>query len=65
MSVSVQPTGDSLAFEPPTALFGIPLFYDVFPDGQRFLAAVPVGESEASPLIVVTDWQTELGRARQ
>jgi Tol biopolymer transport system component len=65
MSVSVQPTGDSLSFGQPTALFSVPLFYDVSPDGQRVLAAVPVGESDTSSLVVVTNWQPGLRQSRE
>jgi Tol biopolymer transport system component len=38
-----------------------PLFapYDVTPDGQRFLIALPLA-SQSSPLVLVSDWKTEL-----
>jgi hypothetical protein len=38
-----------------------PLFapYDVTPDGQRFLIALPLA-SESSPLVLISDWKTEL-----
>jgi Tol biopolymer transport system component len=42
------------------ALFKIPAEYDVSADGQRFLALVPIESAEASPMIVVTNWQADL-----
>jgi Tol biopolymer transport system component len=38
-----------------------PLFapYDVTPDGQRFLIALPLA-SESSPLVLISDWKAEL-----
>jgi hypothetical protein len=40
-----------------------PLFapYDVTPDGQRFLIALPLA-SESSPLVLISDWKAELKR---
>ncbi|HET9216018.1 MAG TPA: hypothetical protein VFR18_03515 [Terriglobia bacterium] len=38
------------------------LFWDVTPDGERFLFAVPVGQSAAAPYTVVQSWQTLLKR---
>jgi Tol biopolymer transport system component len=32
------------------------------PDGKRWLVALPVAESNASPLILTTDWTASLGR---
>jgi hypothetical protein len=34
--------------------------YDASADGQRFLAFVSVETAEASPMIVVTNWQADL-----
>jgi hypothetical protein len=34
--------------------------YDASLDGQRFLASVPIESGEASPMIVVTNWQAGL-----
>ena len=33
---------------------------EVSADGQRFLASVPMEAAEASPMIVVTNWQADL-----
>ena len=59
----------------PVPLFKLPPFpaaafaqtgYDASANGQRFLASVSVESAEASPMIVVTNWQAdlELPRAR-
>jgi serine/threonine-protein kinase len=53
----------------PTVLFSAPedetanrrvTGYDVSADGQRFLMAIPVDRSRALPIVVVTEWLTEL-----
>jgi hypothetical protein len=53
-------------------LFKLPLLpslfaqagYDASADGQRFLTSVPVETAEASPMIVVTNWQADLAATR-
>jgi hypothetical protein len=75
MSVAVQAVSGSLEFGTPRALFTIPftLFtsgdiapytYDVMPDGQRFLAVVPVGDAASPPMTVILNWQAELSAAK-
>jgi hypothetical protein len=41
-----------------------PYFYDVTPDGQRFLAAVPVGDAAPPTMTVILNWQAELFAAK-
>ena len=77
MSVDVLTTSGSLEFGTPRALFTIPFTqsssgnlepyaYDVRPDGQRFLAMVPVGDAATSPLMtVILNWQAELSTAKK
>jgi serine/threonine protein kinase len=71
MSVAVRAVSGSLKFGTPAALFTIPLTlapsgggasytYDVIPDGQRFLAAAPVGNTTPPTMTVVVNWQAEL-----
>jgi hypothetical protein len=76
MSVAVQAISGSLEFGTPRALFTIPFVappsgvsapytYDVMPDGQRFLAVVPVGEAVSPPMTVILNWQAELSTAKK
>ena len=71
MSVAVRSLSGSLEFGTPQALFMIPVAmamsgslapytYDVMPDGQRFLAAAPVGDAASPPMTVIVNWQAEL-----
>jgi eukaryotic-like serine/threonine-protein kinase len=60
MSVTVRASGRAPELTPPVALFNIPAEYDVSGDGQRFLALVSIEKAEASPMVVVTDWQADL-----
>jgi hypothetical protein len=34
--------------------------FDIAPDGQRFLAVTPVEGGEASPMVVVVNWEGAL-----
>ena len=60
MSVNVRTTGNTPELGSPVTLFKIPAGYDTSADGQRFLALASVEKAEASPMIVVTNWQTDL-----
>jgi hypothetical protein len=60
MSVSVRTTGNAPELGSPVTLFKIPAGYDTSADGQRFLALASVEKTEASPMIVVTNWKTDL-----
>jgi Tol biopolymer transport system component len=75
MSVAVRAAADSLELGTPKALFAIPfaLFtsgdiapytYDVMPDGQRFLAIVPVGDAASPTMTVILNWQAQLSTAK-
>jgi hypothetical protein len=59
MAVSVRTTGNAPELGSPMPLFKIPAGYDTA-DGQRFLVLASVEKAEASPMIVVTNWQTDL-----
>jgi eukaryotic-like serine/threonine-protein kinase len=64
MAVEVETSGVFQAGGP-KALFKIPagvLFWDVTPDGKRFLMAAPTdtGAASQSPITVVLNWQAEL-----
>ena len=61
MSVNVRTTGNAPELGSPVMLFKIPAGYDTSADGQRFLALASVEKAEASPMIVVTNWQTPAG----
>jgi len=74
MSVAVQPLSGSLDLGTPQVLFTIPFTlyttgnlapytYDVMPDGQRFLAAVPVEDAYSPQMTVILNWQAELSAA--
>jgi dipeptidyl aminopeptidase/acylaminoacyl peptidase len=70
MSVTVRLSASAPELDSPAALFKLPPLlpsalggYDASPDGQRFLAFVPVETGEASPMIVVTNWQADLAGA--
>jgi hypothetical protein len=65
MSVEVR-TGVTFDVGLPRPLFrtrpaGV-LRYDVASDGQRFLVAVPAGETTSAPVTVVLNWLEELQR---
>lgn len=66
MAASVHPTGKVFEFDPPHMLFQtqpIPKlwnFYDVSPDGQRFLLNLPLELSNTSSITVVTSWTEKL-----
>ena len=60
MSVTVRMSVGAPELSPPVALFNIPAEYDVSADGQRFLAPVSMEKAEASPMVVVTNWQADL-----
>jgi Tol biopolymer transport system component len=62
MTVSVSTSGVFTAGTP-KALFTLPpgvLFWDVSPDGQKFLLAAPAGANAQSPFTVVLNWQSSL-----
>jgi hypothetical protein len=68
MSVPVK---TALAFEagPPAALFRIDPsggggFYDVTPDGQRFLVNTSVTRAESLPITAVVNWTAALNLTR-
>jgi len=76
MSVAVQASAGSLELGTPQALFMIPVAlatsgdiapysYDVRPDGQRFLVAVPAGDAVLPPMTVIPNWQAELSTAKK
>ena len=76
MSVAVQASAGSLELGTPQALFMIPVAlatsgtiapytYDVRPDGQRFLVAVPAGDAALPPMTVIPNWQAELSTAKK
>jgi hypothetical protein len=64
MSVTVGLSAGAPQLGSPVALFKLPPLlpsaYDASPDGHRFLVSVPVETAEASPLVVVTNWQANL-----
>lgn len=64
MSVQVQ-GGDEFQFQPPMGLFrtaGKNRSWDVMPDGQSFVIAVPAGGSDPVPFTVVSNWRSTLSR---
>ena len=76
MSVAVQAVSGSLEFGALRALFTMPFVappagvsapysYDVTPDGQRFLALVPMGDSAPPPMTVILNWQAEVSTAKR
>jgi dipeptidyl aminopeptidase/acylaminoacyl peptidase len=64
MSVAVETQPTLRVVGPPAALFKVPrnvLFFDVSPDGDRFLIAVPEGAgTSAPPYKVVLNWTSTL-----
>ena len=67
MSVAFRAVGDRAEVDLPTKLFELggflgPEYDDYAPssDGQRFLVKVPVEESEAVQIHIVTNWQSLL-----
>jgi Tol biopolymer transport system component len=62
MAVRVYLQGDEFRNDPPQALFQTLTtpntwnWFDVAPDGQRFLMSLPLEWSNASPIAVVTNW---------
>jgi len=64
MAVTVKANAGGLDFDPPHALFALPvdpISFDVAPDGQRILALLPAeGEKESSELTVLTNWREGL-----
>jgi Tol biopolymer transport system component len=65
MAVPVRTTGDSFELGPAKSLFEIAAptsgpYYDVAPDGQRFLVLMPAGRSSRQALTVVLNWQALL-----
>jgi len=72
VSVTVRLTASAAELGSPVPLFKLPVLlpstagtpgYDVSADGQHFLALVSVETAEASPMIVVTNWQAGLAAA--
>lgn len=62
MAVDVK-TSPEFTPGPPKPLFktsAFSAFWEVSPDGQRFLVPVPVGVNAAAPLTVVLNWQSAL-----
>jgi dipeptidyl aminopeptidase/acylaminoacyl peptidase len=73
MSVPVRRSDSALELRSPVPLFKLPPLlasasgaagYDATADGQHFLALVSVETGEASPMIVVTNWQADLAVTR-
>jgi len=68
MAVAVHAPGDGLAFDTPQMLFQTrPLpktwnFYDVSPDGQRFLMNLPLEVTHSPAITVLTNWIEKLKR---
>jgi Tol biopolymer transport system component len=66
MAVALHPMGGEFQFDQPHMLFqtrpipGTWNFYDVSPDGQRFLLNLPLEWSSAAPITVVTNWTEKL-----
>ena len=51
--------GSNAPFGQPSVLFSAPAAnWDVAPDGQSFLFAIPVGQQTIAPFTVVLHWQT-------
>jgi serine/threonine protein kinase len=62
-SPSFQPGTPKLLFEAPFVQAGNNgrnNAYDISPDGKRFLATMPVGQSLSAPITVVLNWQAGL-----
>jgi hypothetical protein len=62
-SPAFQPGTPKLLFEAPFALAGAHNrnnAYDISPDGKKFLATMPVGQSLSAPITVVLNWQAGL-----
>jgi serine/threonine-protein kinase len=63
MAVTIQNTGDSLHIGTPTVLFEgrfRDTYYDVSPDGQRFLMLKAAETQSTSAMVMIQDWATEL-----
>jgi Tol biopolymer transport system component len=69
MSVTLRPGAGDPELGSPLPLFKLPPLlsasfaqtgYDVSANGQRFLATVSVDSAEASPMVIVTNWQADL-----
>jgi hypothetical protein len=68
MAVNVRAVSGTFERETPKTLFemhgvrtgGLVYDYDVTRDGQRFLSAVPLDAEGVRPLMLITDWRTEL-----
>ena len=68
MAVSVETSASSFTAATPHALFAAPLltindfsfFYDVTPDGKRFLLVSPSEKGRSRPVSVLTNWQSRL-----
>jgi Tol biopolymer transport system component len=66
MATAVHTNGGKFSFDEPHMLFqtrpvpGTWNFFDVTPDGQRFLMNLPLEWSEASPINVLTNWTEEI-----
>jgi eukaryotic-like serine/threonine-protein kinase len=62
MAVKIHSQGEDFQNDPPQALFQTPTtpnifnWFDVAPDGQRFLMNLPLEWPNASPITVVTNW---------
>jgi len=62
----VRPSSDTFDFEPPVKVFQtrpIPKewnFFDVTPDGQKFLVNLPIEWAGSSQFMVVTNWTEKL-----
>jgi Tol biopolymer transport system component len=64
MAVNVNEKADVISLDTPRILFHHPnataTFFDVTPDGKRFLIATSNYASSATPLTLVTNWSAEL-----
>jgi Tol biopolymer transport system component len=62
MSVKVHPQGEDFQSDPPQPLFQTRTtpetwnYFDVTPDGQRFLMNLPLEWPDSSPITIVTNW---------
>jgi hypothetical protein len=61
---------DPLRLGAPTTLFTLPAEmtwtnFDISPDGQRLLAAIPVAIANRQPVTVITNWTAQAGPGRR
>ena len=58
MAVDLTPAASALAPSPPKPLFTLPqaAYWDVAPDGERFLVTMPSTEGQLMPITVMMNW---------